>query len=335
MSVRHVANVLDHAPVSGNDLLLLIVIANQAGDDHDCMWLSVEKMCQRARLSRATAYRCLESLHEAGILEYVPDEEEPPESRNYPSVVRRIRPVSEWGKKQPRSNSEGGSQIETRLRMRPEVTSTSTSNRSSTATQSQISPVAGGVTTHRRPVQKGWDAIKPVKPSKRQQRLAAQRADDDLDFSQVLAREAADEAVTDAPEPVEPRTRTRRRRRSVGPAEGLAIMFARKVPESDMDVPGGTNKAALAAQFAAWRREGFEDSQIEAMIAAYFEPTFQRRNHLPAWKDFLAQRGALIAHMRKAEKVERTERLSHDPDAYLPSASTEEHDASRYDPSKW
>lgn len=157
----------------------------------------------------------------------------------------------------------------------------------------------------------------PKKETSRQRALRAQADEDALDpFKVVLEDEAVDGDLPASEEPRQPTTRPSRRTRSVGPSEALARMFGTVARQSGHRVPGASNLSALAGSFAQWMREGTDREQIRLMIEAYWEDAFQRAEHVPAWQDFLAKRGSLVAATAKAQAVSQTE-------------------ADRFDPTKW
>jgi len=58
--------VWEHAPVSGNELLILLAIADHASDDGSDAWPSIETLAKKCRLSERTIQRAIKSLAERG-----------------------------------------------------------------------------------------------------------------------------------------------------------------------------------------------------------------------------------------------------------------------------
>lgn len=326
MSNAVLNEVWQHAPVEGNHLLVLLVLADMADEDHRWAWPSVATICRKARMSRATAYRALSNLVDLGVIEDVPESEWPVAMNRYKSIVRRIRPVEDWVVKGPEGSQIEGSQIETGLMVRdnpkPSTTSTSTNQKT---TSSVLDPVPG-VEEPEAPAPRtrqrgrkvyeipsvGGDRSKRETAKQRAQRAAAEEEALDPFKALDLGDDTADDVLPASEESRQPETRTGRRTRSQGPSERLARMFGTVARQSGHGVPGVSNIAALSGTFARWRKDGVEDDQIRQMIETYWTDTFQRRDHLPAWQDFLAQRGALTAQTSKAMKAAEIQADRHD-----------------------
>jgi DNA-binding transcriptional ArsR family regulator len=322
MSLRITADVWDSG-LSGNDLLVLLRIADAVGDDHRCSWLAVDTIARHGGMDRATAYRSLSRLKEQGYIEDVIEGEWPEDARKYTSVVRRVCPTDQW----PRINSSHDATscydeppaVSTRRTMRPNTTTTTTTSTSASqkTSSSSLTAVTGGVTTRPGHVSSGWP--KPKRESARQRAARLQAEEDASDPFKVLGADPEPEIADlrlaiDLGDPVTP---PRRRKRSVGPSEALSLAFEAAAQSAGWsDVPGAMNIHALAAQFAAWQRTGTSRAQIQSMIEAYWDPTFQRSSSKPAWQDFLAKRGSLVAKTAREATA----------------ASIEE---DRYDDSKW
>ena len=56
----------EHAPVSGNELLILLAIADHASDDGSDAWPSIETLAKKCRLSERTVQRSIKSLAQRG-----------------------------------------------------------------------------------------------------------------------------------------------------------------------------------------------------------------------------------------------------------------------------
>jgi len=198
------------------------------------------------------------------------------------------------------------------------LTPTSTTNSTSETTSLQLGPVAGAETPKRR--QRTIHPIptsRPRKETARDRALAAVASEDESDpFKVILAPEPVEAVLPAQNEDDGPATRPSRKRRSVGPSEALARMFGTVARQQGHDVPGMTNVGALAGSFAQWMRDGVEQDVIRTMIEGYWADTFQRRDHLPAWQDFLAQRGSLTVQGTKAAKSVEVEASRADPSRF-------------------
>jgi hypothetical protein len=66
MSIYVIAKVWDHSTAKGNDLLVLLALADNADQERSLAWPGVDLIAQKARVDRRTAQRCLRRLEEAG-----------------------------------------------------------------------------------------------------------------------------------------------------------------------------------------------------------------------------------------------------------------------------
>jgi 5-methylcytosine-specific restriction endonuclease McrA len=82
--------------VGKGDLLVLLRIADAAGEENRMMWESVKTLAKRTRMTERSVYNSLRTLALQEIIETVPKEAAPREALLYKSVVRRVRPVEEW-----------------------------------------------------------------------------------------------------------------------------------------------------------------------------------------------------------------------------------------------
>jgi hypothetical protein len=167
--------------------------------------------------------------------------------------------------------------------------------------------------TPTRPGSKGWGAVKPVyrpkKKSRKQQAEEAALAEKELDPAYVVAQalggddsEAAQEARLPASDDdLAPPVRQPRKPRSKRPCERLAEYFEREARRVGSEVPGTTNRAALARNLQRWLDEGAEYSTVSQMIGTYWSESWRRSDADPAWKDFQNQRGLLTQRLKKVE----------------------------------
>jgi 5-methylcytosine-specific restriction endonuclease McrA len=82
--------------VGKGDLLVLLRIADAAGEENRMMWESVKTLAKRTRMTERSVYNSLRTLALQDIVETVPKEAAPREALLYKSVVRRVRPVEDW-----------------------------------------------------------------------------------------------------------------------------------------------------------------------------------------------------------------------------------------------
>ncbi|SDP98498.1 helix-turn-helix domain-containing protein [Lentzea jiangxiensis] len=68
MSIKVVTLVWEYAPAAGNELLLLLAIADQANDLGAEAWPSIDTLARRTRLNPRTVQRLLRKLVSAGLL---------------------------------------------------------------------------------------------------------------------------------------------------------------------------------------------------------------------------------------------------------------------------
>jgi hypothetical protein len=296
MSIRIQTEVWKYAPVSGNALVLLLRLADSAGEQHRMTWESIDTLAMNTRMGRATVFRSLSKLTAMNIIEEVPEAEQPPEARHYNSVVRRIRPVTDWKQaltdadpSQNETPAKGDnsvvatsdpSQNETRLKMRP---NTSTNNNPHTDTTYLYSERPTGRSNYRR---------------NRQQAEAELAAEADRDPAKIVG---LDETTNE----VRPRSHSASQRRNPGQDTGigLALYWSRESSRVVQWRGKGdiTNHQALAGAFKRWIDSGMDPDKIRAMIDAYTAvPGYWTEGKAP-WIDFLAKRFMLIKSVEKAE----------------------------------
>lgn len=130
--------------------------------------------------------------------------------------------------------------------------------------------------------------------------------------SAVLASLQETPTVRAKRDPFEPRSRQKR----LSPAENLVRYWASAAAPHVSEKISPTNQRELKGAIQRWLNDGTDYSVVVSMIAAYWEPTFQRSPNVVAWKDFLAKRDQLAAAGRK-------------------EASLKQAEDDRYDESKW
>jgi DNA-binding Lrp family transcriptional regulator len=330
------SEVWQYAPVGKGDLLVLLRIADAAGDDHRMMWESVKTLAKRTRMSERGVYACLKSLEERGIIESVPKEKAPPEAALYASVVRRIRPVSEWVEEpvpqvvDMQNLHDANPDNPTLQNLHPADFSPNPSNQlvvgeieettSLPPRRSARSDPDHAEEALPRPGGKGWDAVRAPrkggrKKTRRQEAEEAAQAERELDPAYVVAQSLEENTPSftlygDLPASdgdLAPPVRQRRERRSTRPSEVLASFFEKRAQEVGHPVPGAVNFGALSGNFGRWMREGTTKEEITKMIITYWSPSWQRSENVPAWRDFLAARGLLTQRRGKSDAADQVE----------------------------
>jgi DNA-binding Lrp family transcriptional regulator len=330
VSIIITAEVWQYAPIGKGDLLVLLRIADAAGDDHRMMWESVKTLARRTRMSERGVYNSLRNLEKQNIIESVPKESAPPEASLYASVVRRIRPVQEWLSEPgpavvDMQNLQGSNQDNDPLQnLHPAQVSYNPSiqvrdieeTTSLPPRRSARSDSGGAVEIPTKPGARGWDAVAAPKrggrkKTRKQQAEEAALAEKELDPAYVVAQALGEDTPSfslygDLPASdgdLAPPVRRPREKRSRRPSEELAEFFGKRAQEVGHPVPGATNLQALTGQFGRWLRDGLERETIRQMIITYWSSSWNRSENHPAWKDFLGARGLLTERLGKAESV--------------------------------
>jgi len=74
------------------------------------------------------------------------------------------------------------------------------------------------------------------------------------------------------------------------------------------------NAAAMAKNFAAWRRDGVSDGHIRDMVDEYWHGSYRRNLAAPAWKDFISSQALIHAQLEKRFHSEEVEANRHNPE---------------------
>jgi len=191
-----------------------------------------------------------------------------------------------------------------------------------------------------RPTSRGWDAVafadgKPTRKrvSKSAQRAAAAKTEEDSTdafAADLIGDDRSDMAGCDnspmpdgfgtmpvGPDDLDARRQrivTQRAKRPVGPAAALGDYFAMEATEAGPEEPAARfNAAAMAKNFAAWRRDGVSDRHIRDMIDEYWHGSYRRNLAAPAWRDFLASQDKIHAQLERRFKAEEVEANRHNP----------------------
>ena len=70
MSIKYMSTVWEHSQHSGNNLLILLALADHANDDGLC-WPSIPSLAKKARISERQAKRIIQSLVDSGEIEII------------------------------------------------------------------------------------------------------------------------------------------------------------------------------------------------------------------------------------------------------------------------
>jgi hypothetical protein len=176
---------------------------------------------------------------------------------------------------------------------------------SASTTSSDTSYLSAGQA--RPPVAKGWDHVpdKPKRPSARKRAEAAKAEDDSTD--PFVSSSEDDDAPDEAPGSGDPlaegrqQVASRRSTRAIGASEKLAGYFeTAATPQGPEEAAGRFSKVSLAKNISAWRKQGTPDPQIRMMIETYWGGAFRRNLAVPAWRDFINQRGQLHGQSQNA-----------------------------------
>lgn len=107
MSIAVMTNVWEHSPSTGNELVVLLALADSADDEGKC-WPGVQRLAAKARVHRATVFRLLGCLRDSGeiIVERRPGQA---------SVYR----LAKYAVQAPVTTAPSGSRDATRRTLRP------------------------------------------------------------------------------------------------------------------------------------------------------------------------------------------------------------------------
>lgn len=311
--------------------LVLLALADAAGDTHRMCWESVDTIAGKARVSRRKAFEALHDLAAQCVIEDVPDAEKPPEALRYASVVRRILPVSSWNSKPggaefapplpPAVLPEGGAEsARGGAEFSPNPSYLTRSNREIEETTSLLGAhrASEGLTT--RPGAKGWEAVAAPKrggrrKTRKQEAAEREQAERELDPAYVISQSLDEndpgtslgDDLPAADVEQAPAVQRGRKPRSKRPCERLAEYFDREARRVGSNVPGATNKAALGRNLQRWMDEGTDYATVSRMITQYWSESWKRSDVDPAWKDFQNQRGLLTQRLGKQAKANQSE----------------------------
>ncbi|MFE2100855.1 helix-turn-helix domain-containing protein [Streptomyces sp. NPDC059468] len=330
MSILIMSEVFTHSNTRLATRLVLLALADAANDTHRMCWESADTIAGKARVSKRQAYVSLASLEKDGIVEHVPEDQIPLEALRYKSVVRRIKPVSEWPESADSAPLESADSAPPVSKFSPnpnnqlevrdiEETSSLPPRRSARSHPGEAEEIPA------RPGAKGWDAVRAPrkggrKKTKKQEAIERAQAELELDPAYVVAQVLGEEDAGDglaaslpaADDDLAPPIRQPREKRSLRPSEVLASFFEKRAQEVGHPVPGAVNLGALTGNFGRWMKEGARYEDITKMIITYWSASWQRSENVPAWKDFLAQRGLLTGRQANAEKANEMEAHRHD-----------------------
>ncbi len=283
MSLLAMSEVWENAPrLTPAHLILLLRLADGAGE-HRMVWESVGSLEKRCRMGRSTIYEGLKLLKLLHVIEDVPEQQWPAEAHLYKSVVRRIRPCTEWlATPDPQGGPESGPLPERVTPTEPGVTPKGPDLGPNPRDQRSLERPSVS------PSRRGRNGSPPSSRRKNMLKAAAQTADE-LDPAKVLG-------LNNEPEPV-----IVPQRKGPGPdtAMGLALEFKRQLINNPRDWgPSPVNLKALAASFRNWIQQGVTPCDIRTAIEVYAASQDASRRIRTAWKDFLDQRDQLLTRAR-------------------------------------
>jgi hypothetical protein len=297
VSTKILAEVWDHPTGSCGDMLVLLRLADSASEATRMSWESGKTLAKKTRLSERQVFRCLKRLEDRRIIEIVPDDEVPEESRKYTSVVRRITPVEAWDDVIVTNDHDNMSVgIPTDI----EITSCVTNVIQPLTTNRSISS--------RLPVKTSSLQYGPRKRGRTQKPLPEE---------DPMATALADLVDPEEdPQPDKDPHSPRKRKRSTSQGEDLAEYFKRLALANSDTIPGETNVRALQGSFNTWINDGQKYVVIQGMIERYWSPVFKRSEVSPAWQDFLARRGELYHRQKKVQAAADVEANRHNPERW-------------------
>lgn len=177
----------------------------------------------------------------------------------------------------------------------------------------------------------GGDAAAPHSDSRLEDTMRNPRpAVDDLDPADALglwtAQETPDaaadgleglfpaEEVTPAPTARQKPARSQAQRDTAG---SLAFEFEQMVRTQPWAGPAPVNKAALAKNLAAWKRDGLSADLIRQMMRTFVTETAMHKPHKAPWIQFISRRHDLLTLAERRTKAEALETTRDDPDYFL------------------
>lgn len=299
-------------PLTPSQFILLLRLADSAGDGHRMVWMSSKTLMHFCKLSRSTIFAGLKRLKELCVIADVPDEEWPREAHRYESVVRRIRPARHWLTDTVDDlpggwTGEGGSEFWTPgegVTTPDEVVTPGGPNfgrggpnfgpkvRAFSPTQGQGLKEPSVLVSSLRAA----PTELPAPSSQRSRPTRRGASDDDLDPAKVFGLDNAPEHLSN----------NGGQKPKVNPdsAKGLALYFGNAV--ADLPHEWGVapvNIAALAKNFSNWIREGVTTIVVRACIDVYVADATRKRTDIPAWKEFLTRRDQLLETVRASTPV--------------------------------
>jgi hypothetical protein len=278
VSIEIMAEVWKHAPCRGGELLFVLALADQAGDEDRCAWPGMKMLMERTRSSRRSVYNYADTLQRQQVIEQITPEEAPKRWRpsrhgGHETTLWRIRPVEEWLDADADSHHTGAESA-------PQGSSTST-GRGATSAQVGCNPLHQN--QQEPPDRKNNSTATQQSRSSRH----ASRARDDSGWDDPAARVFAKDQEPDDSEPGErPRTA-----RSHGPDSAWALngYYRQAVFVAGTGRVGNTNDGAMRKFFAEARRCGVRPATLRAMVDCFVEdPQLFNRTRTHRWKVFIA-----------------------------------------------
>lgn len=331
MANRIVTEIWDHAPVSGSDLIILHLLAENAGSDHRMTWIGTRHLMTYSGLARSTVFACLKRLQSRNIIREVLGAESfyPRGAEKYGTTVWRIQNRTEWDYTNPSRFQDGGEDsnterspsttdgvdspqtIPTNPQDGPYIsTSTNTCNRDQVETSSLLRPATQG----RRNI-----------TQRNSEKSQLEDLEADLDPAKVIDQEPGSSR--------ERGTRTR----TFTPDSGMGLVHHWI---SAMTKAGGrgwgpvvnlVNRKQLAATFNRWLHEDLSPGEIRMMIDLYASrPDFRSEGQAP-WRDFLAKANRIHGEVHKRVRDRQLENSRTDDELWNQEISTDEQRRAQWD----
>ena len=114
MGYKIMGEVWEHSDATGNELLLLLALANVANDEDRLCWPSVKYLINETRLPRSSVFKYLASLADRGIVTTMQEEFSPTRRKRITSTLRVIRPVATWPPRKSATTDPGAEGPRTR-----------------------------------------------------------------------------------------------------------------------------------------------------------------------------------------------------------------------------
>lgn len=293
------AEVRQYAPkaLTSTAHLLLLSLADSANHDDRMVWLSNATLVHDTRSCERSVQNAYKQLADLNIVTVVPEVDKVARAKGWKTIVRIIKPVSEWaqtydrrtGSDTPREGTESPESgppqdaesappqnlhprrncAEGGAESAPKPSTSNQEHKTKQTTSASLQPEG----RRRTPI------FSP--PTTRRRKPSAADEDAERDPAALQDRE-------DAPGP------------AAGGGQALELvyafkhaMYSRPAAREQMRSPDAINWPAMTATFKRWLTSGTTPVQIRAMIDAYAAQEVFQRHNLAPWQDFLAARTRL------------------------------------------